>query len=151
MSFSRPQTTWVFFFPKKTWPVVSRLRWHDPIFQQIDKWQQNGNVWVHFAVVSQRRYPSDVPQTLSPNQIITITKQKILFSPASPVSHVATLSAGQAGAALVISAPLSCNTKAASGERVRGEPVRLGEGYKMRCVTLPWHPPKSIGSRYIWN
>lgn len=78
-----------------------------------------------------------MPQTLPANQRITVINQKVLFSPASPVSRAAALSAGQAGAALVISAPLSCGTKAASGERVRGEPVRLGEGYKMRCVTLP--------------
>lgn len=45
-----------FFSSKKTWQVVSLLRWHDPTFQQINKWQQNSNIWVHFAVVSQRRY-----------------------------------------------------------------------------------------------
>lgn len=58
------------------------------------------------------------------------------FSPAALVSRAASLSAGRAGAALVISAPLRRDTKAASGESVRGEPVRLGEGYKMRSVTL---------------
>lgn len=147
MSFSRSQTTWFFFFQKK----LDRLWASFAGMTQCSNKSINGNKTATFESILQLSHRDVIPFRCAPNALAqsdnhNYKSEDPVFSPMRPL-----LSAGQAGAALVISAPLSCNTKAASGESVRGEPVRLGEGYKMRCVTLPWHPPKSIGSRDIGN